>query len=467
MIKCLILSECLVPLPGQPRAEGGGLRSWGLARGLQANAQGFTVSLAYPAQANADDGLRVHEGIEILTWTLDALPSLVQAFDAVVVSYCAGQLAPAVVAALDPTQQLILDCNVPFYVEVSARDSRSLDDEFGYFTIGLPSITAVLKRGDVFICASERQKLYYQGVLSAIGRLNPATYHSDLLQLVPYGIHDEEPLARSRPIDLLTQRPASTRLLWFGALYPWFDISSLLEAVALLNEQGADVTLTIVGARNPQSTHRDFLASFDAFDRLVANPRYKAHTFAHGWVDFEDRADWYLNADLGVMISRPGLENSLAWRTRLVDMVWGRLPVATNAGDPLGDELVARGAAALLRFADAQQLADGLKAAIERSRGSSEMRARLAAMRRDLAWTNVTAGLAAQIRSKAKASDLSPHFIDVAARFEAASKDGWAKKLRRAGRKTKALKRRLDEHGVVATFRFLRDRVARRLGGAR
>lgn len=458
MLKCLVLSDCAVPSSQRPRAEGGGLRAWGLARGLQANAIDFCVSLAEPAVAAGESGGRWQSGIEMLTWTPESLPSLIQPFDAVVVSYCAGGLSPLVVSALTDAQQLILDCNVPFHVEVSARESRSLDREFAYFMADLRVVTAVLRRGDVFLCASERQKLYYQGVLSGVGRLNPATYRSELLEIVPYGIDDDEPEARSQPIGALTRRPASTKLLWFGAMYPWFDIAPLLEAVALLNDQGMDVTLTIVGARNPTSTHPDFLVAFDAFDELMASPRYRAHVFSQGWVDFADRADWFLDADLGVMISKLGLENSLAWRTRLVDMVWGRLPVATNAGDLLGDLLVERGAAARLPPGDAGRLAAGLRSAIEV--GASSMRANLETVRRELGWMKVTQGVAAHVRSKTRAPDLSPHFVEAAARVEhqlSRRRRGYSGYLHRAG----ALVRRLRQHGLIDTFRHLRGRLAR------
>ena len=40
-----------------------------------------------------------------------------------------------------------------------------------------------------------------------------------------------------------------------------------------------------------------------------------------------------------------GLENKLAWRTRLMDYVLADRPIITNGGDPLGDDLIKRGVA--------------------------------------------------------------------------------------------------------------------------
>lgn len=459
---CLVLSDSPVPSPGRTRVEGGGLRSWGLARGLTLNAAGFSVVLAEPADAGSSDAHALptlHEGVAIRTWTRESLDLLVKSFDTVVVSYC-GQTAPAVLAALLPHQQLVLDCNVPIYVEVSARGSAArggsaLDQEYRGFLGFVPEVNRALVRGDLFLCASEKQKLFYQGVLSALGRVNPVTYGVDLLKLVPYGVHETASRAAARPIDALTRRPGSTRLLWFGALYPWFDISLLLEAVARLNDSGRDVTLTIVGARNPASTNSDFIATFNAFDDLMTRPRFRAHTYLQEWVDYRDCADWFANADLGVMISKPGLENSLAWRTRLVDMVGGKLPVATNPGDPLGDWLIERHAAAPLQVGDATELAHSLAAALASKESLANLRTSLDGVRRELTWQSVTRELAGDIRSGGLAPDRSAHYLAMVPVPESR-----ARRFRnKVVRKIRAVARHGRDEGWLATV----QRIGRRL----
>src|SRR4030042_1107130 len=52
--------------------------------------------------------------------------------------------------------------------------------------------------GDFFICASEKQRDYWIGMLSAVGRLNPYNYDSDstlrkLIDVVPFGTPSEPP----------------------------------------------------------------------------------------------------------------------------------------------------------------------------------------------------------------------------------------------------------------------------------
>ena len=53
-----------------------------------------------------------------------------------------------------------------------------------------------LRRGDFFLCASERQRHFWLGQLAALGRLNPKTYDADatmasLVAVVPFGLPSE------------------------------------------------------------------------------------------------------------------------------------------------------------------------------------------------------------------------------------------------------------------------------------
>ena len=55
-----------------------------------------------------------------------------------------------------------------------------------------------LRRGDFFLCASERQRHFWLGHLAAIGRLSPTLYDADpttrsLLAVAPFGLPDKPP----------------------------------------------------------------------------------------------------------------------------------------------------------------------------------------------------------------------------------------------------------------------------------
>ena len=59
------------------------------------------------------------------------------------------------------------------------------------------------------------------------------------------------------------------------------------------------------------------------------------------WVPYERRADYLLEADLGVSAHHDHLESRYAFRSRILDYFWAGLPVVATGGDVLA-ELVDR-----------------------------------------------------------------------------------------------------------------------------
>ena len=219
-------------------------------------------------------------------------------------------------------------------------------------------------RGDLFLCANAQQKRFYQGVLAAMGRINPITYGKPLILEVPYGIHRQEPVVRSRPITNLLRGRSVRKVLWFGGVYPWFDLRNLIDAVAIANQE-LPTALVIVGAKNPFTQHPDFLEKAREIEEYAARPEHQGLVLMQDWVHFDERADWYLDADLVVVVNKPGDENEVAWRTRLVDFTWANIPILTNGGDPLGEDLIAAGAAARFPSLDAPAMARTMVSLLE------------------------------------------------------------------------------------------------------
>ena len=99
---------------------------------------------------------------------------------------------------------------------------------------------ALLERGDVFLCASERQRHLVVGMLAALGRVEPLTFAGDpglddLVRVVPFGVPSEPPTPVS-PSPLRDAHPAMQPddflLLWAGGIYEWLDPVVLVEALS-------------------------------------------------------------------------------------------------------------------------------------------------------------------------------------------------------------------------------------------
>lgn len=459
--KCIIFSQGPVPTPENTKVEGGGLRCWGLAQGIVANASDeVDVTVVYNDAYRQDVFTNKYQGIRIATWNMTTVPDVLKDYDTVIVSYCMGGLSQAVVNALRVDQQLILDCYVPIYVEASARESADVESEYRSFMGEVPVWASVLTRGDVFLCASEAQKAYYEGVLSAVGRINPATYGEDQILIVPYGVYKEVPEVTARPV---TERLGNDvrKILWFGGIYPWFDLRELVKAVQKLNKE-VPSRLMIVGARNPFNSHPDFVAKADELENFVKSDVELAELVAfQDWVSFDERANWYLDSDVVIVLNREGPENKLAWRTRLVDFMWADLPIATNGGDPLGEEMIATGAAIRLTSLRSDDIAHDLLSIFDSSESMATLHEGLKSLRKKYYWDEVTRGLARAIVDVRRANDAV-----LLGRYDtrqAPGSAGYKAKIARVAQKAKMLPAYARKYGMRNTYVAVKSVVERRV----
>jgi glycosyltransferase involved in cell wall biosynthesis len=460
--KCIVLSQGPPPTPEHTKVEGGGLRCWGLAKGLKAANSNLDMTVAYHDSYRSDDFTSKHEKINLCTWDIDNVGELIQGYDTVVVSYCMGDLSVKVADVIRPDQQLVLDCYVPIYVEVSARNAEDVEAEYHAFHNDAGRWAHVLRRGDLFLCASKEQKKYYLGVLSAVGRINPITYDQDLILITPYGIYrDDVPTATHAPITKLIKENGYKKILWFGGIYPWFDLRNLVEAAAQVSKK-IPSKLVIVGAKNPFNTHPDFVKRYDELvDFINSKKEYQELVVFQDWVKFEDRANWYLDSDLVVVANKEGQENKLAWRTRLVDFMWADLPVITNGGDPLGEELIENGAAARFTSLEADDMSKDIIKLLESPQTLQTMQKNMGKLKKDYYWDVVTSRLAELVSSHERASDLE-RFGSV--EIIPAAPGGVKGKAKKVVRKARELPGYTKRHGVRNTSHAIATIASRKIG---
>jgi len=406
--RCIVLSQGPVPTPEHTQVEGGGLRCWGLAKGLVANNDNLEVTVAYHESYRKDKFTTEYEGVHLATWDHANVAKLISEYDSVLVSYCMGELSVEVASSIRPDQQLILDCYVPIYVEVSARESTDVEGEYQAFEMDVEKWRTVLRRGDIFLCANAAQKSFYQGVLAAVGRINPVTYSDDMIMIVPYGVYRDEPVANDTPITKLLggSDDSVLKVLWFGGIYPWFDVRNLADAVKEVNKT-QPAKLIVVGAKNPFNKHPDFIARYDEFIDYVSTKEMKEYVVVQDWIDFNDRADWYLDADVVVVFNKIGEENKLAWRTRLVDFMWADLPVLTNGGDPLGEIMLSHDAAVRMNSLEAKDIASSIIKFLGKDKSRiAELKKNMHAVKADFYWDTVTKELARKVQQHTRAKDI-------------------------------------------------------------
>lgn len=467
MKKILIISNGPVPAPEIKNVEGGGLRAWGLANGLQNNSKDkYEVEVSYNQVFKQDNFTDELNGIKISTWEISTLADKIQEFDSVLVSYNAGDITQTVVDNIRQDQQLILDGYVPIHIEMSARNSDNLDREYDAFNFENKIWTKALRRGDILLCANEAQKKFYTGVMAQVGRINPITYgDEDLIQIVPYGIYREKAVAKNDPVSKLVKNKKAFKLLWFGGIYPWFDLANLLEAVKNANKT-TPIELIMVGVKNPFNQHPDFIKRYEEVMDYIKNNNMDEIVHVTDWVKFEDRAEWYLGSDAVVLINNIGMENTLAWRTRLVDYVWADLPIVTNGGDPMSDILEANKAVYILPDLDVKTIEKEIIKISKDKETLKQVSTNLSKVRRLFYWDKVTENLSKLISKGYKPADaglLKEIEILNSPVLQNAGGSRIVRAKNKARRITGKALRYYKNNGFAATYKIATDKVVRKI----
>jgi glycosyltransferase involved in cell wall biosynthesis len=403
---CLVVSYGPVPTPQYQKVEGGGMRAWGLATGLKAHGVDVTVGIndSFPQK------LKEHDGIRLLNWGQNQqFADLMNSYDAVLVSYTMGSDSVFVAEHINDSVQLILDAYVPIYVEISARESKDIDTEYSNYMADIARFNKVLRRGDYFLCASQSQKTFYVGVLSALGIINPRSYREDRVLIAPFGIHDLPAKASHNPYKKLGIKDGDFTALWFGGLYPWFRIDELLDAILKLSKNPG-FNFVFVGGRNPFNPNPDFSKQYEtALAFAEKHGLLDKSVFFVDWVDFDQRMNWFKHADVVISLNQPGQENGFSWRTRVMDFVWGELAILTNGGDPLSEDLIVANAALRLTDLSASELTKSLKALQNDPARLADVRERVTKLKPNYYWQNIMRPVVKLINKSARpyASELA------------------------------------------------------------
>ena len=344
-----------------PRMSGPGIRYWEFARVLSASTS-LDVTLATVPGAAAKpigDGLpfQLHSARDEAD-----LCGLASNADVVIAPGAVINLYPALRQIQKP---LVLDLYIPLLLEELQRPRpESLAEQTLFFDRVRRGLSAQILAADFILCASEKQRDYWLGALSALGRINPHTHTDDptlrrLVAVVPFGLPSQHPRHTRQVLKGIHPGIGTDDkvLLWGGGLYDWLDAPTLVRAMALLADRRPDVKLFFMGVRHPSSQEsqrrgtREILA---LADELGLTGRT---VFFNDWVPYDERANYLLEADVGVSLHRDHLETRFSFRTRFLDYLWAGLPIVATRGDVLGEQVKMQGLVQTVKPGDVEGVA--------------------------------------------------------------------------------------------------------------
>lgn len=395
------------------RPAGPGIRYRALAGVL---ARHFEVTLAVPGQADLED-----LPFAICPYQRGDWKTLIHAAQrAHVILACGDSLVdfpalahlgiPLIIDGYDPhsleTLALWAEQPVPFQ---AARHGERLE---------------ILRRqcqaGDFFICASERQRDWWLGLLEDQGRVNPHTYRSDpslrnLIDVVPFGLPSESPTA-TQPV-LRGVWPGigldDWIVLWGGGLWEWLDPLTALRAVRRLADDGHNVRLVFPGTRHPNPAMPDMPMRTRAMALADDLELIGRHVFFGDWIPHEDWPAVLLEADIGVSLHPDTVEARQAFRSRVLDYIWAGLPMVVTRGDSAADMVEAHALGLTVGYGDDTAVAAALAGLFRTGRPAlrDAYRERFDAARRNLTWQRAAEPLVAFCRDPHLAADKMPYAV--------------------------------------------------------
>ncbi len=238
---------------------------------------------------------------------------------------------------------VVIDIYDPYHLEnlaMRASSAEHVDEVVGQL---VQVVNRDLARGDFFLCASERQRDFWLGSLTAMGRVNARTHQGDeglerLLAVVPFGVPATPPTREGPGLGAVLppgKNPWPV-VLWGGGVYDWLDPVTVLRAVHRLRAELPDIFLVFMGMGHPNPEIPEMPVARElrsVAQELGMTPSSVA--FNSSWVPYEQRGAALLEATVGVSTNLEHLEARFSFRTRVLDYLWAGLPTVMTRGDVL------------------------------------------------------------------------------------------------------------------------------------
>lgn len=389
------------------KLAGPAIRAWHIAKALSREADVRLTSMT--SSSPREDA--TFEVFTTLPSDQKSITSHEEWADVIIIQGCPLEIFPA----LAKTEKiLIVDIYDPMHLEqLEQGRTASLPVWDAQVLAASNTINQQIDLGDFFLCASERQRHFWLGQLAARGRVNAYTYARDtdlnsLLSIVPFGISEQEPVQTRHGIKGAIEGIAKDDkvIVWGGGIYSWFDPETLIRAVAKLSLKHSNVKLFFMGVKHPNPDVPLMKIVTDCYDLARELGVLNTHVFFNeNWVEFDDRQNYLLDADVGVSTHFEHLETTFSFRTRILDYLWSGLPIVTTRADSFGDLVEERVLGCTVPERDIDALVDALEKCLFDTEFIELARANVASVREEFRWSRVLAPLLEFCRAPKRAAD--------------------------------------------------------------
>jgi len=324
------------------RMAGPAIRYWEFAKALVTE---HTVTLAAPNPISSSVYL---EKIQLIQHHVDNIAELIEQHDIIIFQ---GYILENYPLLRRCRKILIAD----LYDPIPLEGLEQKPDSTHPVTEQIRVINDQLKYADYFLCANDRQRDLWLGHLLSLGRVNITTY-AEMQQRVitiPFGLPDTMPQLETHGFRSQSALENAFILLWGGGIWEWFDPLTLIRAVHRLLPRYPQLKLIFLGTQHPNPTIPAMLmqqrAEHLARELEIAGT---AVIFQAGWVNYDQLANYLLDANVGVTAHFESLETHFSFRTRVLHYLWAGKPIIATKGDVLADAIIQASAGIVVDYQD-------------------------------------------------------------------------------------------------------------------
>ncbi|MBN1298778.1 MAG: glycosyltransferase family 4 protein, partial [Actinobacteria bacterium] len=261
--------------------------------------------------------------------------------------------------------KIIIDLYNPFNLEsLEMYRNETLAERLRIDKSNVDIIKFQLAIGDFFICASDKQRSYWLGLLSAMGRVNPFNYDSDnslrkLIDIVPFGIPSTPPKHTGESIRKLfpSIREEDKLVLWGGGIWNWLDPITAIKAMWEISRSRKDIKLIFVGVKHPDPKLPKMKKAVEVINLSKELDLFDKIVFFNEWVPYELRQNFLLESSAGLSIHHEKIETEFSYRTRVMDYIWAKVPVITTTGESIAKLVKAENIGEVVKYENTNQLA--------------------------------------------------------------------------------------------------------------
>jgi GT2 family glycosyltransferase len=302
-------------------------------------------------------------------------------------------------AKIAKTKYMIVDLYDPYVIEnveiFKDHDMKTRRDSFEFSS---KTLNNQLKDGDFFIAANEKQKDYWLGMLSAFYRISPEVYDitknpGSIVGNVPFGISNAAPVHNKKVLKGVWPgiKDDDSVLIWGGGVWNWFDPLTLIKAVKRISETRDNVKLFFLGVKSPNPAVPEMQMLNDAVTLSKELGIYDKYVFFNfGWVDYIERQNYLLEADIGVSCHFDTLETRLSFRTRILDYLWCSLPIICTKGDYFSELVEKEAIGYSVEFQNEMKLAEAITSLLDDRAYYNSCREKIAIVSEKYKWNVVT-----------------------------------------------------------------------------